>query len=417
MYDPTQLKAGFFGLVGWRQNPDSNGEQLLQLTSSTSGIYFNDIHPHLTHDNLISLAPDFDLITRPTYAAGTAYNVGDIVNDGGDLFECIQAGTGNATNDTDYWIPTNEYTAWLKEKTGAGILQAVEAWYGMKVTNRTSRNLVERKQIFTQAGDMTDEEPAEAGKMGGLEIAVCRNLGLKATIHQVGLQFSGTGNVTLYLFKSDQVAPVQTSDPISYTTAGAVQWEALNWELEPDGTYFLAFDQGNIPGNPITGIYDYSLGQGGGRWQNYETFPAGRFFKVLGFEATGTPAALWDIVTTNRTLSTNYGLNLKLSVKCDYTALLLEQKQLFQNVVALQVAALLLRELALNPNVAVNRHERNLEPTQLLYEIDGDSQGRPGGLQLRLKQALQAVQFDETGIDKVCLPCKRRGAKYTTATR
>jgi hypothetical protein len=419
MYNPLQIKAGFLDVVGWRQNPDPNGEQLLELTTTTSGIYFNDIHPHLTIDNLVSLAPDFSLITRASYNGATAYNVGDVVTDGGSLFYCIQAGTGNATNDTDYWTETTEFTLWLKEETQAGILKAVRSWYQAKVKQMTSRNLVERKRIFSQAGDLTDEETVPAGTMAGLEIAVCRHLGLKAVIHQVGLQFSTSGSVTLYLFKSDQVAPVQTSTAITYVTAGAVQWEALDWELDPDGTYFLAFDSDAIPGNPITGIYDYALGQGGAEpyRERYNTFPAGRFFKVAGFSATGDPGTFWDIKTTRRTFSTNYGLNLQLSVKCDYTELLLEQKAIFQDVIALQVASRLLRQLALNPSVATNRHERNLDTTQLLYEIDGDSQGRPGGLKKELELAVQAVDFDTEGIDKICLPCRRKGARYKSATR
>jgi len=70
--------------------------------------------------------------------------------------------------------------------------------------------------------------------------------------------------------------------------------------------------------------------------------------------------------------------------------------------------------MAYNPNTRVNRHESNVKRNEILYEIDGDTQGRKGGLRYMLDKAIDEIQFDMTGIDKVCLPCRRRGVKYTS---
>lgn len=54
--------------------------------------------------------------TRVAYDAGTAYVLGDVVYDAttGECYRCIQAGTGNAVTDTDYWT-LQEIPDWMNE--------------------------------------------------------------------------------------------------------------------------------------------------------------------------------------------------------------------------------------------------------------------------------------------------------------
>jgi hypothetical protein len=121
-----------------------------------------------------------------------------------------------------------------------------------------------------------------------------------------------------------------------------------------------------------------------------------------------------DIVSN---LGTNYGLNYKVSVSCDYTDFILDQKEQFQTIISKRVAMNLLRVLAFNANSNVNRSSSNVDSTRILYEIDGDSQSTEGNnrsLKDQYETALMAIQFDQTGIDKVCLPCRKRGVKYST---
>lgn len=416
-YSPTEIQAAFSGLIGWRQNPDVNSSQLLDLTASITGLYFNDAHPLLTHNNLLSIAPDFSLISRAAWGSGTAYSVGNVVSHSSKIWVSIQAGTNQTPGPgSAYWQETNEYTLWLKEKTDAAIIQGLIAWMEEKAILRTAGSLMERKRLFDAAGRM-ENVTAITDKMCGLEVAVCRHLGLKSTLHEVGLQFDATGTVTLYLFKSDQVNPVQTSDPISYAEAGTQQWATLNWELEPNGTYFICYKQDAAPGSPVNGVADYVLGQGGSiNSSRLDYFPMGRFFRVLAFEAAGTVSNLWDIASNTYSSSVNYGLNLKMSVQCDYTDLLIEQKQAFKMVVFYKVALNLVNEIIFNADAAVNRYEANQAErrAELIYERDGDSRGRRSGLRNDFERALKAVAFDTTGIDKVCLPCRRRGVRYTT---
>ena len=60
----TSIKTGLNGFIGYRQNIDSGGVQIsdAQLIASSSGLYYNDVHPLITIDNLLSIAPDYSRV-------------------------------------------------------------------------------------------------------------------------------------------------------------------------------------------------------------------------------------------------------------------------------------------------------------------------------------------------------------------
>jgi len=360
----------------------------------------------LNIENLLSIAPEFSKLDTPAaWDSGTTYAVGDLVSLSGTNYRATAASTNQTPPDTDYWEVYDAFTAWLKEKTEAGIIHAVEAWLSRKFLMNTGRNLLERKQLFEVAGRMEDADTND-GKLAGLEIAPVRSRNITANIEAIGLQFDTSQTVTVYLFSNTSPTPIQ-SQAVTYATGGALQWETVNWTLDGSGAYYIIVDHGGITGQSINSVYEHANACGG-----IIQIPGSKFFRASAFEVAGEVSALWDLNDMSYTRTTNYGINLRINVQCDFTNLILEQKSLFARLISKQVAINLLRELAFNPTSRVNRHEANIDRTTLLYEIDGDSQGRPGGMRKQLEEAIDAVQFDASGIDKYCLPCRRRAVKY-----
>ena len=74
----------------------------------------------------------------------------------------------------------------------------------------------------------------------------------------------------------------------------------------------------------------------------------------------------------------------------------------------------MLRTIAMNPDVRVNRNQVNVTRDQILYELDGNPQGRASGLGYELKQAYKALSFDTKGLDRICLQCNNNGVAYRT---
>lgn len=372
MYSVSQIKSGLVGatpLLSWRQNPDSSGVQISDtnlIATPTSGLYFNDFHPLLTADNLFSLRPDF------------------------------QVDQTGATLNTSF-------SAWLRQKTEAAVIKAVEAWLSHKFKNRTARNLLERDTLLkTATGNIKDTNNS---KKVGREFVPRRNRGIKMTIKEVSVQLDENCTVTLYLYH--QGAQVDT-ETVAYTGNGQSQWVAVNWELNGEGSYLVFYDQAENAGvQSVNGIYDF-IGNTPER-PPYCSEKCFKYFASTQFEVSGvtdTPLSY--------TAGTNHGLNFKITVECDYTEFILEQKNLFKNLIGYQVAMDILREMSYNANVRVNRNTSNFAEMQrtILYEIDGDSQGRKGGLALKFDEAMQTIQFDETGIDSICLNCKKRAIRF-----
>lgn len=371
MFNPTTLKAAFITKYGWEQNPDPSGPQLDEMTSPTDGFFYNRVHPMLTPENIVSVATRFDQIHAGDDAARDA-----------------------------------AFTAWVKSRTQQWIVKAFDDWVNAKHKTRTARNLLANNRLFMNAGSMANKE-LTTGQIVGLEVVPARSLGIIAKIRKIGVQFDTNQTITIKLFKSDTVAPVQSTDVV-YVGNGGVQWETVDWELTGDGAYWVAYDQDAISGNAINGVYDYAFGQMG-----YLEFPTERYYGATAFNVTGTLASLWDISQKSHSVSTNYGLNLEMDVRCDYTQLFIDQADIFRDMVTTKVGMEMLREIAYNSNARINRNESNVRQSMVLDAIDGNVQITKNSLRKDYDAAILAASLDTTGIDDICLPCKKRSVNYT----
>lgn len=109
----------------------------------------------------------------------------------------------------------------------------------------------------------------------------------------------------------------------------------------------------------------------------------------------------------------NFGLNVEVSVSCDLSEFIVEQRSIFATALQQQVAAIVLRTMALNPETRVNRNQVNASRMDLLYELDGNTSGtRPNGLGHELKKTYAALRLNTQGIDRICLKCNNHGVKY-----
>lgn len=406
-YDATTILAALTPLVGYRQNEDPNGTQVSELITSSSGLWFNDAHPVLTTDNLIAISPDTAAITYNAWNAGTSYVVGDIVTSSGTLY----IATASNTNDvppSGNWSVYSPFSIWLREITESLILKSIRSWFNLKIIQGTATPLLENRKLYQSSGNISDLDTNYADLVG-LELVPIRSESYRLHISSIGLQFDTAETKTVYLFKSNSTAPLQTLSA-AYTGSGSLEWFDVDWDLDGDGVYYIAYDQGVITGQSVNGARDYF------RYKAAQSnYPKSKFFQANPFRVNSDGSALWDIQTNSYTNDTNWGINLQLSVSCDYTQLIVDQKDVFADLIQLEVAQHFIRKLAFNPNVRVNRNQSNIQTEKLLYELDGDSQGRDRGLRKEYEKTLQATTLDFSNVDKLCLPCRKRGSSWRLA--
>lgn len=411
-------------LVGWKQSYDLSDIMLSSnLTQTESGMYFQQIHPLLTLDNLRSIAPDFQNYNWQVHDVNKAYKSGEVVRIDDSLYKAIQDVPAETDIlDSEYWTETNPFSEWLEEKTKASIVKLVNKFINMKLADKATKSLIENKILFDGTGRLTNKIE-NRNKLVGFEIDTVRSKGVTVKIDKIGLQMTEPGSYTLYIFHSSNPEPIYTLT-FEKTKANSLEWfkpkddillpyESTN--TDAGGSWYLVYKQSELPENAQAIYKDRDWSTGPCKACSRSEFLAyqawSRYIEVHPFYISEDEE--FDPEIMNFTYDKNYGINLEVSAYCDLTDFIIKQRAMFQDVLSKQVAIDFLREFAYNPNVRTNRHSINASKLDILTELDGDSNSmRQSGLSYELDIALKALSISTQGLDRVCLPCVNNGIKY-----
>ena len=411
-------------LVGWKQSYDLSDIMLSSnLTQTESGMYFQQIHPLLTLDNLRSIAPDFQNYNWQVHDANKAYKSGEVVRVDDSLYKALQdVPVETDILDSEYWTETNPFSEWLEEKTKASIVKLVNKFINMKLADKATKSLIENKILFDGTGRLTNKIE-NRNRLVGFEIDTVRSKGVTVKIDKIGLQMTEPGSYTLYILHSSNPEPIYTLT-FEKTKANSLEWfkpkddillpyESAN--TDAGGSWYLVYKQSELPENAQAVYKDRDWSTGPCKACSRSEFLAyqawSRYIEVHPFYISEDEE--FDPEIMNFTYDKNYGINLEVSAYCDLTDFIIKQRAMFQDVLSKQVAIDFLREFAYNPNVRTNRHSINASKLDILTELDGDSNSmRQSGLSHELDIALKALSISTQGLDRVCLPCVNNGIKY-----
>lgn len=434
MVRTKDIQESLLHLIGWRQSYDTSDIKISEtLTVSESGLYFQQIHPLLTLENMASISPDFKNTIYPDYDSEIQYDKGVIVTFNNLFYKALKKSTGHQPDEegSTFWVETNPFSEWLEEKTKASIQKAINRLCNEKIAQGTAKNLCENKILFNGTGRLCDTVKNRSNLVG-FEIVPVRAAGVTTKINKIGLQFTKAGTYTLYLMHSSSETPIRVIE-VEKTKDNCFEWFSfddlylpyVSENTDAGGSWYLCYLQSELPEGSLAIKKDKDWSQGPCKecsrheysnwlaWSKYlEIHP---FYANEELVAAEEGISLWDIEKNQYTYDNNYGLNLEVTVQCDITDFIIEQKAAFQDIIAKQVAIDMLREFAYNANVRTNRHSINASRMDILYEIDGDSSSmKQSGLSYQLDLAFKAIRIVTSGIDRVCLPCKNNGIKYRT---
>lgn len=441
------LNEQLLHLVGWQQSYDTSEVKLSDnLTHSESGMYFQQVHPLLTLPNLMSIAPDFKNTNFPEHRVNSSYKEGVVVTLEGRYYKSIKDVPVNTeiTND-EFWIETNLFSEWLEDKTKASIIKLINKFINMKLADKASKSLIENKTLFDGTGRLTNLA-TNRNRFVGFEIDTVRSKGVTVKINKIGLQFTKSGKYKIFIMHSSNDAPIYIMEFERTRKNASMEWFTPKEDIllpyesiytDAGGSWYIGYLQSDLPedSQAVNRDRDWSTGPckacsrsefiAWQAWSKYieihpfylseDNIQAVHFNDDFNEDFEKQQLHMWDPEIMNYTYDANYGINLDVSVYCDITDFIIRQKQLFQDVIAKQVAVDFLREFAYNPNVRTNRRSINASRTDILYELDGDSSSmKHSGLNYELDLALKALNFSTQGLDRVCLPCKNNGIKYRT---
>lgn len=427
-------------VVGWEQDYNPNEQIDARLTVSESGLYYQGAHPLLTLENVRSIMPDDFLYVYPEWKANIAYFVGDKVRYNGRIWIANSPSIGVVPELNDFnqdfnndfgtaaagaWVLYDMVSDFIRKQTENGIKAAVTRFIRDKVIGMETRNVIEKRTLFDGAGRIADTIQNK-GRVVGFEIIPLRQGGITMKIEKIGLQFLGnTGSIHLYLMHSSQAEPVWEKTFEITQNNGTFKWfdvdnlylPYLNPKTNAGGSWYLVYKQDELPDymEAVNFARDWSrepcstCNKGDAQlYREMTKYARLSPFCVDAFAEHGL--TLWNIANNIYTNTLNYGINLQFSIGCDLTDTIIEQRGIFADVIQKQVAHDVLRTIALNPDVRVNRNQANVGRDNILYELDGNGQGVKG-LKGDLERAYKALSIDTKGLDKVCLGCHTGGVR------
>lgn len=434
------IQDPLLGVVGWAEQPYSDVFMSEQLTSSESGLYFQLTHPLLTLENMESIAPDYKGVEISKYVSTDSYKKDNLVEQDGIMYKCKVDNTGEDLTDTAFWIKTSLFSEWLLDKTKASLQKLIFRLCNTKTTKGTLKNLCENKMLFDGTGNK-NETVQNRKDFVGFEIVPVRSMGVSTKLNRISLQFTKKGNYTIYIFNSSEDAPVYTLE-LTKTKDNSSEWFTLNDIVLPyvtdgdaGGSWYLGYFQEDLPTDSLAIRKDRDWSKGPCKscsrkefiaWESWSKYLEVHPFKVSSEDVRDTTFSddfnndfskegihLWNIENNMYDYSTNFGINLEVTVFCDISDIIISQRGLLADVIAKQVAVDMLRELVYNANVRTNRRSINASKVDILYELDGDSSSlKKSGLNYQLDKAYEALDLSLVGLDRVCLPCKNGGIKY-----
>lgn len=444
MYRIKEIQEKLLHLVGWEQAYDPAKSIHQDLTETESGLYFQGAHPLVTLDNIRAMMPDDYDYKYKDWNMLLNYPVGAKVKHEDLIWIAQQANTNqeptasdfsedfNPDYSTNVWIKYNYLSDYLTDLTNKGIASMVQTFIQNKQLKYETKSILENRVIFDGSGRLSNTIRNES-KLCGYRIDSSRGMGVTTKIERIGLQMKdATGDVKIYLFHSSKVEPVKTATFNIASNKGSFIWfKVTDWYLpyisdgnNAGGSWYICYNQDALPLNmeAINVGKDFNAdacntcnpvaGQTWGEITKYVSIMPFKYPTPQDFE---TSPELWDIENNMYTSGVNYGINLEVSIGCDLTDFIINQKSLFQTVLQRETAYIALRTLAMNPAVNVNRNLANATRLDILYELDGSPERKvPNGLGYQLQQAYTALSLDTKGLDNKCLKCQSSGINYGT---
>jgi hypothetical protein len=335
MLNISEIRTDMFGVVGLRQPYDPKYAILdATLLVSSSGMYFEQYCSYVTIENLFNTQPF-------CYINSTNFNL--------------------------------TLTNAIKDSISKGIQSCF-----------MENDIIENKLLYDYSNRKTsDYELVNGSDFVGYEITVSKRKDIKAIVNKVFTEFSGTGSLKLLLFNDNSVTTQQTKS-ITVTSKTALE-TVLNWELPysngvAGGKYYIGYLTNGLTPKAINREWN-----GSNRPNRYNALSI-KPVKIPNW----TTETLFDIDTVEYTANT-YGLNFDISSYRDYTSIVVNNKNMFTDVIGYQFAADMLGLM-----IATNVETELPVKGNLLLELQGnfnsDNLPMVKGVMTKLTESIEIVK-------------------------
>ena len=337
MINVSEIRSNLFGVVGLRQPYDPEYDILEStLTASSSGMFFEQYSSYVNVRNIYDSQPYADI-------SETNFNI------------------------------------WLTNAIKDSISKVIQRCF-------SKNDLIENALLYSYSTRKTSAyELANGQDFVGYEITVSKRKDLSVFINKIFTEFSGTGTVKILLFNDNKESTIQTQEVI--VTDKSAKETVLNWALPyansvTGGKYYIGYLTDGLVPKAIN--------------RDYESAAVRHCYNALKIQpikvANWTDETLFDIEAVEYTSET-WGLNFDISSFRDYTSYIVNNKNMFVEVIGYQFAADMLGMMITSNRT--NATER-LQKGNLLLELQGNYTNEElptfKGVNSKLESSVKEVQ-------------------------
>lgn len=418
MYNVTAIKESLFGLVGFKQtrNPVF-GLLPPALLQSRSGLYVDDVHPLLARENIHAAINFEEYKYYPQWLPGP-HSVGITVTNTGIIYENMVEGnvTEPGAADSVGWQPTSVLGLYLREVMQAALTDVLNRVFLRKKIEFQTKAIFEDLQLFSGTGNR-NRKIIKYGRFVGLELNLKQMRDIALYINRIGVQIdTANPDFTLYLYHTSQPEPLQTIT-LNVDRPGYFQWfpvdlaplAMVSADYNTGGSFLLGYFESDFVGQAVSveadllrgpcmscNVYDRNA------FQAYSKFVDIHPFSVPSGFIDGT--TLWPQDVQAYHYNTNFGINLAFTTECDVTDFIVRSERVLSDAVAKAAGVALLKAIAFSTQ---NKGLTNQIKDLARYELDNKENSTPG-LAQQYEMALDALNFDFSGLNSACLPCIKR---------
>lgn len=269
-------------------------------------------------------------------------------------------------------------------------------------------DLLDLTRYVTYMDDLT----IPAGRFVGIEMQIIRSSSLAVIMHQVGTQFDQLQpGLTLYLFESSQQQAIATM-VMSNTQSKNLQWFESAFQMmyrsSTLGTgqfYYLGYFEDDLRGAAVdTRLYSGCSTCGNEATQIVATYSKYVLIRGVEFQSSALNGIDLPNLKQKGISDSTYGLHFRMTITCDITDYLCNNKSLFASPIRRKIAIkhfwdfINSTNLNRNQSLAKDNALLNVEREEKLYDKE-----------------MKAIKLSFTDIDKICMPCDKSMIKTYTA--
>lgn len=398
VYDRSTITDKFRGLIGFMPTYDNSNQAAKvddALKVSKSGHYINGLHNLFSAEVFSSVSGLFSEYVVTAWSAGATYSKKSIVSYNTNNYISLRETTGaNPDTSPEDWRKTTLLTEWIWDKYDSAVLTLIDKVVEANKLSGYGKELRGNTPLYEGNG-MPSNLVVKSGRFVGYEITPSE-FGVSLNLQRIGMQLDRPATVPIHIIRGEDDQVIN----LNFTGNGR-QHNYL--DVEP-----LPFFEGDGP--VVIGYYEDDLGAANAISMDTSTYYGEPCYGCGGSGVTGwrnvwskwmslSPFSEKDDVYTPDN-STNFGLNLGFSFRCDLSDVFIRERQALSSALRAQLKVTFLEALSMN----IRNNKQADQVGNIAYQ-ELEEYKNPFNPKFELNKSIKALQFDLTGLGTSCIPC------------